>query len=95
MMSVFASMGRTMEVLNLLIGFELIVVGLLYLVKLDIASAASWSIFGCMYLVMDKYSAFKKTSNNRKQVDRIKYAFAWLGFAISTAFLGYVMYAFK
>ncbi|MEL6190864.1 MAG: hypothetical protein AAFR66_02400 [Bacteroidota bacterium] len=87
-------MKRTMEILNLLVGFELIAIGILYLMKLDITSAASWSIFGCMYIVMDKYSALENMSKNRQLVEGIKYGSAWLGFAISTAFLVYVMYTF-
>lgn len=93
-MNVFVSMKRTMEILNLLVGFELIAIGILYLMKLDITSAASWSIFGCMYIVMDKYSALENMSKNRQLVEGIKYGSAWLGFAISTAFLVYVMYTF-
>ncbi len=81
-----------MEILNLLIGFELVAIGVLYLIKLDIPSAASWSIFGCMYIVMDKYSVLENMSKNRRLVEGIKYASAWLGFAISTAFLVYVVF---
>ena len=92
MMSVYAKMKKPMEILNLLVGFELIVVGLLYLAKADIASAASWSIFGCMYIVMDKYSILEDMSKNRKLVEVVKYGAAWLGFIISTAFLGYVAF---
>jgi len=91
-MNAFADMKRTMEVLNLLVGFELVIIGLLYLVKLDIASAASWSIFGCMYIVMDKYSALENMSEKRKLIEGLKYGSAWLGFAISTAFLVYVIF---
>ncbi|MEL7121575.1 MAG: hypothetical protein AAFO07_19160 [Bacteroidota bacterium] len=80
-----------MEILNLLVGFELIVIGLLYLIKLDIASAASWSIFGCMYIVMDKYSILENMSKKRKLIENVKYISAWLGLAISTAFLGYLV----
>lgn len=94
MMSAYAKMNRTMEILNLLVGFELVAVGLLYLIKLDIASAASWSIFGCMYVVMDQYSLFENMSKERKLVQGVKYGFAWLGFIISTAFLGYVVFMF-
>ena len=79
-----------MEVLNLLVGFELIVVGLLYMMKSDITSAASWSIFGCMYIVMDEYSLLENMSKERKLIQGVKYGSAWLGFVISTAFLGYV-----
>lgn len=92
MMNVFVKMKRTMEILNLLVGFELVAIGVLYLIKLDIPSAASWSIFGCMYIVMDKYSVLENMSKNRRLVEGIKYASAWLGFAISTAFLVYVMF---
>ena len=92
MMNVFVKMKRTMEILNLLIGFELVAIGVLYLIKLDIPSAASWSIFGCMYIVMDKYSVLENMSKNRRLVEGIKYASAWLGFAISTAFLVYVVF---
>ncbi|MEN0051412.1 MAG: hypothetical protein AAF806_30380 [Bacteroidota bacterium] len=81
-----------MEILNLLVGFELVAVGVLYLIKLDITSAASWSIFGCMYIVMDKYSALEKMSQRRQLVEGIKYSSAWLGFVISTVFLGYVLF---
>lgn len=92
-MNVSARMKKTMETLNLLVGFELILVGLLYLTKLDIPSAASWAIFGSMYMVMDTYSVSKQISQRRKLIEGIKYASAWLGFAISTAFLVYVMWA--
>lgn len=90
-MSVYVKMKKNMEILNLLVGFELIIIGLLYLIKLDIASAASWSIFGCMYIVMDKYSVLENMSKKRKLIEGIKYGSAFLGFAISTAFLGYVI----
>ena len=82
-------MNKTMEILNLLIGFELIAIGLIYLKVSDFSSAASWSIFGCMYIVMDKYSDFTNMSNNRSIVQNIKYAGAWIGFIISTIFLIY------
>lgn len=80
-----------MEILNLLVGVELIVIGLLYLKDLDISSAASWSIFGCMYVVMDKYSALENMSKKRELVEALKYGSAWLGFVISTAFLIYLL----
>ena len=91
-MNAFVKMKKNMEILNLLIGFELIIVGVLYLTKSDdISSAASWSIFGCMYIVMDKYSLLDDMSKKRKPIEVVKYIFAWLGFAISTAFLIYVI----
>ena len=90
-MNAFARMKRTMEILNLVVGLELIIVGILYLFIYDITSAASWSIFGCMYVVMDKYSFLENMSKQRRFVEGIKYAMAWLGFFISTAFLGYVI----
>jgi hypothetical protein len=93
-MNVYAKVKRNMEFLNLLVGLELIIVGLVYLLKLDIASAASWSIFGCMYMVMDKYSVLDNMSGKRKLVEDIKYYSAWLGFAISTVFLVYVVLTF-
>ena len=93
-MSVYANMKKNMEILNLLVGLELIVVGFLYLIKLDITSAASWSIFGCMYIVMDKYSDLHNMSKKRKLVEDIKYYSAWLGFVISTIFLDYVVVTF-
>jgi len=80
-----------MEILNLLIGFELILVSLLYLIKLDVVSAASWSIFGCMYIVMDKYSLLEDMSDKRRLVQYTKYGSAWIGFLISSAFLGYIL----
>lgn len=93
-MNAYAKMKRTMEVLNLLVGFELIIVGLLYLLKLDIASAASWSIFGCMYVVMDKYSILDNMSKRRELIENIKYGSAWLGIVISTTFLVYLVLTF-
>ena len=93
MMNVCVEMKKTMEVLNLLVGVELIMVGLLYLTKLDVASAASWSIFGCMYIVMDKYSVLENMSEKRNLIEGFKYIAAWLGFAISTAFLVYMVFA--
>lgn len=91
MMNVSVNMKKTMEILNLLVGFELIIVGCLYLIRLDVPSAASWSIFGCMYIVMDKYSALENMSKKRKLIEGVKYSSAWLGFAISTTFLVYLM----
>ncbi len=90
-MNVYARMKRTMEILNLLVGFELIAVGLLYLTKPDVPSAASWSVFGCMYVVMDKYSVLENMSKKRKLIEGVKYSLAWLGFSISTAFLAYIV----
>ena len=84
-------MNKTMEILNLFVGFELIVIGLIYFRVSDFSSAASWSIFGCMYIVMDKYSDFTNMSNNRSLVQNIKYVGAWLGFIISTIYLIYVL----
>lgn len=83
---------KTMEILNLLVGFELILVGLLYMIQMDISSAASWSIFGCMYIVMDSYSVLENMSTERQLVEGVKYASAWLGLVISTAFLVYLIY---
>lgn len=91
-MNAFVKMKISMEILNLLVGLELIVVGILYLMKGDISSAASWSIFGCMYMVMDKYSALDNMSKKRKFIEGVKYSSAWFGFAISTAFLIYVIF---
>ena len=90
-MSVYVKMNKKMEILNLLVGFELIAIGLIYLSALDIVSAANWSIFGCMYIVMDKYSVFENISHKRNVVQSIKYSGAWLGFIISTVFLFYVI----
>ncbi len=84
-------MNKTMEILNLFVGFELIVIGLIYFRVSDFSSAASWSIFGCMYIVMDKYSDFTNMSNKRSLVQNIKYVGAWLGFIISTIYLIYVL----
>ena len=94
-MNVSASMKRTMEILNLLVGVELIIVGVLYLLKSDVSSAASWSIFGCMYVVMDKYSVLENMSSKRKLVEVGKYGAAWLGFIISSVFLAYVVLDFS
>ncbi len=85
-------MNRIMEILNLLVGIELIIVGIIYLLNYDITSAASWSIFGCMYIVMDKYTPAENLSHKRKMVDRVKYGAAWLGFIISTVFLVYILF---
>lgn len=90
-MNAFVKMKKTMEILNILIGFELIATGLLYLIKSDIESAASWSIFGCMYIVMDKYSILHNMSKKREFIEGVKYSSAWLGFVISTVFLVYVL----
>ena len=89
-MNAFVKMKRTMEILNLLVGFELILVGIIYLIRLDISSAASWAIFGCMYIVMDTYSVLENMSKNRKLVEAVKYGSAWLGFLISSVFLVYI-----
>ena len=89
-MNAFVKMKRTMEILNLLVGFELILVGIIYLIRLDISSAASWAIFGGMYIVMDTYSVLENMSKNRKLVEAVKYGSAWLGFLISSVFLVYI-----
>ena len=93
-MNVSVKMKNAMEVLNLLVGFELILVGIIYLIQNDISSAASWGVFGCMYIVMDKYSILENMSTKRQLTETIKYAAAWLGFIISTVFLIYVIYLF-
>ena len=90
-MNAYAKMKKTMEILNILVGLELIIIGLLYLIKSDISSAASWSIFGCMYIVMDKYSILGNMTKRRTYIESLKYSSAWTGFAISTAFLIYVI----
>ena len=86
-MNAFVNMKKHMEILNLIVGLELIVAGVLYLSEGDISSAASWSIFGCMYIVMDKYSNLENMSKRRTVVEWGKYIAAWLGLLISTAFL--------
>ena len=90
-MNAFANMKRTMEILNLIVGVELILVGGAYLLMRDFTSAASWSIFGCMYIVMDKYSELNNMSSRRLFIERMKCLSAWLGLFLSTAFLFYVL----
>lgn len=90
MMNASAREKKIMEILNLVVGFELIGVGLIYLLRSDWSSAASWSIFGCMYIVMDKYTLLTDMTGRRKFVEAIKYGAAWLGFVITTVFLGYL-----
>ena len=87
----YVRMKKEMEILNLVTGLELLTIGAIYLFLGDISSSASWGIFGCMYLVMDKYSVFEKISLRRKVVDIGKYLFSWLGFFISSAFLVYLI----
>lgn len=92
MMNVSVKNKRIMEILNLIVGFELIIIGILYLIQMDISSAASWSIFGCMYIVMDKYSILTNMSKQRKLVEGIKLGSAYAGFLISTAFFCYLIF---
>ena len=78
-----------MEILNLLVGIELIIVGIIYLLNYDITSAASWSIFGCMYIVMDKYTPAENLSHKRKMVDR------WNNYLIYNKFFLFKKKVFK
>jgi len=82
-------MKANLETLNLITGFILVIIGGIYLVKVDIPAAANWIIFGSMYLVMDDYKnkvLFNMFSN------KVKVIFAWIGLVVSILFLLFVVF---
>jgi hypothetical protein len=81
-------MKTNLETLNLITGFILVAIGVIYLIKMDIPSTANWVIFGSMYLVVDDYKnkvLFDSFSN------KIKVVFAWVGLIASILFMFYVL----
>jgi len=81
---------KQLEFLNIGTGIGLILIGLIYLTRLEIDYAASWGIFGCMYIVMDKYWQNTMPSNSRTKVDMFKYSIAIAGICITYSFLIYL-----
>jgi hypothetical protein len=77
---------RALEVLNILTGFGLLAIALTYVPGKEYDYAANWAIFGCMYIVMDKYW-LGEFSMKRKITDWIKCGFGILGLCIVVAFL--------
>jgi len=70
-----------LELLNLLTGFILVVVGTLNLYAKQYPTAASWIIFGSMYLVMDKYTSDPHTDTLLDRItQRTRVIFSWVGF---------------
>ena len=70
-----------LELLNLITGFTLLLVGAVDLYGRQYIQAASWIIFGSMYLVMDNY--------REDSITMIRATFGWVGMLGSALLLVY------
>ena len=80
-----------LEVLNIAIGTVLILISLVYIFRGEVDYAASWFIFGCMYMVMDKYWPCDRYTALRIRADILKYLVNVAALAVSLAFLIYIL----
>ena len=79
-----------LELLNLLTGFTLLVVGILDFFDQQYFRAASWIIFGSMYLVMDSYKENPvATTRLQKITQYTRPIFGWVGLIGSILLLIY------
>tara|TARA_Y100001970_G_C14125655_1_gene798798 strand:- start:87 stop:368 length:282 start_codon:yes stop_codon:yes gene_type:complete len=86
-----AGLRKQLEFLNLAIGVVLILISLVYLMDQDVEYFASWFIFGCMYMVMDKYWPSDTYSSRRAKADMFKYTVNLMAFIVSIGFLFYIL----
>lgn len=84
------TMRIRLELLNLLTGFTLLLVGILDLSDQQYIRAASWIIFGSMYLVMNGYSANPVATTRLERITQYtRPIFGWVGFVGSILLLIY------
>lgn len=77
------------EILNLITGGILVIVGILMFFKNDAPSGFNWLIFGSMYLVMDGYKTSKTTNTFGKMCQTIRNVFSIIGTIASVGLLIY------
>lgn len=82
---------KQLEYLNLGIGVMLILISMVYLFRAEIDYFASWFIFGCMYMVMDKYWECDMCSTRRIKMDVLKYCINLSAFVVSIGFFLYIL----
>ena len=82
---------KQLEVLNIAIGFTLVAIAAVYLNDGEVEYAASWFIFGCMYMVMDKYWPSDSYSLLRTKADLFKYLINIIALVVSIAFFVYLL----
>lgn len=82
-----------LELLNLLTGFVLLFVGILDFSEGQYIRAASWIIFGSMYLVMDNYKSNSVDTTYLHKITRhTRQIFGWVGFIGSVLLLFYRLF---
>lgn len=82
------------DLLNILTGFTLLVVGIIDIVGAQYIRVASWIIFGSMYLVMDSYGKRAVGGTFFERIaSRIRYIFGWVGLMGSVALSAYRLWA--
>lgn len=86
-----AGLRRQLEFLNLSIGATLVIISLVYLFRSEIDYFTSWFIFGCMYMVMDKYWPSDEYTALRIKADVLKYIINVAAFLVSIGFLVYIL----
>ena len=79
-----------LEYLNIAVGAVLILISFIYFSRGMVESFASWFVFGCMYMVMDKYWHCDACTT-RKIADTFKYCVNILAFFVSICLLVYVI----
>ena len=93
--SIIIPMKPKLELLNLLTGLVLLLVGSIDLAAQQYVGAASWIIFGSMYLVMDNYSSDTViTTPLQKITHYTRLIFSWVGLISSVLFLIYQLITF-
>lgn len=82
---------KQLELLNFAIGGVLILISLIYAYRGEIDFFASWFVFGCMYMVMDKYWPSESYTPLRIRADIIKYSINIAALIVSIYFLIYLI----
>lgn len=82
---------KQLEIINSITGFILVIVGIIYSEQKNIESAASWFIFGAMYLAMDSYKLNTDNDSLSKAFFIIKIIFSLAGCIAALLFLIYLL----
>lgn len=82
---------KQLEVLNITVGALLAAIAAIYLVEGEFESAASWFIFGCMYIVMDEYCPSEACTSKRVKIDIFKYVISILALVATITLLTYLI----
>jgi hypothetical protein len=79
------------EILNLITGGILVIVGILMFFRNDAPSGFNWLIFGSMYLVMDAYKTSESSNAFAKMCQAFRNVFSIIGAIASIALLVYYL----